>query len=148
MPVKWMYSVNGALVMPYDGRIACLMETEDFRVIVDRDLWQHLKYISQTGNAVTDTGKKITLDQARLCPGLIDGEDKTKFYIFDLCGNFEFFRMNKGKATIFYLKAQIVYKLQEPPFTDRGSIVEIFTDLSLWAGIKSVIDQINANAAA
>ena len=65
--------------------------------------------------------------------------------------------MNKGKATanqmalqsaIFYLKAQIVYKLQEPPFTDRGSIVEIFNDLSLWAGIKSVIDQINANAAA
>ena len=58
----------------------------------------------------------------RLCPGLIDGEDKTKFYIFDLCGNFEFFRMNKGKATanqmalqsaIFYLKAQIVYKLQD-----------------------------------
>ena len=38
--------------------------------------------------------------------------------------------------------------LQEPPFTDKGSIVEVFTDLSLWAGIKSVIDKINANAAA
>ena len=38
--------------------------------------------------------------------------------------------------------------LQEPPFTDRGSIVEVFTDLSLWAEIKGVIDQINANAAA
>ena len=38
--------------------------------------------------------------------------------------------------------------LQEPPFTDRGSIVEVFTDLSLWTGIKSVIDRINANAAA
>lgn len=38
--------------------------------------------------------------------------------------------------------------LQEPPFTDRGSIVEVFMDLSLWAGIKSVIDRINANAAA
>ena len=58
----------------------------------------------------------------RLCPGLVDGENKSKFYIFDLCGNFEFFRMNKGKATanqmalqsaIFYLKAQIVYKLQD-----------------------------------
>ena len=58
----------------------------------------------------------------RLCPGLMDGKDKEKFYIFDLCGNFEFFRMNKGKATanqmalqsaIFYLKAQIVYKLQD-----------------------------------
>lgn len=58
----------------------------------------------------------------RLCPGLLDGADKEKFYIFDLCGNFEFFRMSKGKAAanqlplqsaIFSLKAQIVYQLQE-----------------------------------
>ena len=38
--------------------------------------------------------------------------------------------------------------LQEPPFTDRGSIVEIFTDISVWLGIRSVIEKINANAAA
>ena len=34
----------------------------------------------------------------RLSPGLIDGKDKDKFYIFDFCGNFEFFRMSKGNA--------------------------------------------------
>ena len=38
--------------------------------------------------------------------------------------------------------------LQESPFTDKGSIVHIFTDLSVWMGIRGVIDQINANAAA
>lgn len=38
--------------------------------------------------------------------------------------------------------------LQESPFTDQGSIVDIFTDLSVWMGIRGVIDQINANAAA
>jgi type I restriction enzyme R subunit len=38
--------------------------------------------------------------------------------------------------------------LQEAPFTDRGSIVEVFTDISVWLGIRSVIDKINANAAA
>ena len=38
--------------------------------------------------------------------------------------------------------------LQEPPFTDHGSIVEVFTDVSLWLGIKKIIDRINANAAA
>lgn len=37
--------------------------------------------------------------------------------------------------------------LQESPFTDQGSIV-VFTDLSVWMGIRGVIDQINANAAA
>ena len=38
--------------------------------------------------------------------------------------------------------------LQESPFTDQGSIVEIFSDLSVWMGIKKVIDTINANAVA
>lgn len=33
-------------------------------------------------------------------------------------------------------------------FTDRGSVVEVFTDLSLWAKIKHAIDSINANTAA
>ena len=36
--------------------------------------------------------------------------------------------------------------LREPPFTDQGSIVDIFSDLSLWTGIRKVIDQVNANA--
>ena len=38
--------------------------------------------------------------------------------------------------------------LQEAPFTDRGSIVDIFADLSVWSGIRKVIDQINTNAVA
>ena len=58
----------------------------------------------------------------RRCDGLIDGKDKDKFYIFDFCGNFEFFRMNQGRPTanqialqgaIFRLKAQIAFKLQD-----------------------------------
>ena len=38
--------------------------------------------------------------------------------------------------------------LQEPPFTDQGSVVEIFTDLSLWQGIRQAIEKVNKNAAA
>ena len=38
--------------------------------------------------------------------------------------------------------------LQEPPFTDQGSVVEILTDLSVWAKVKRAIDLINANAVA
>ena len=58
----------------------------------------------------------------RLCPGLIDGNDKSKFYIFDFCSNFEFFRMDKGvqstihiniSSAIFNLEFQIAYKLQD-----------------------------------
>ena len=38
--------------------------------------------------------------------------------------------------------------LQEPPFTDQGSVVEIFTDQKLWTGIRNVINQINTNTVA
>lgn len=65
----------------------------------------------------------------RTCPALIDGEDKKKFYIFDFCGNFEFFRMNKGnvaantvvvQSAVFNLQFEIAYKLQNIEYqTDR-----------------------------
>lgn len=38
--------------------------------------------------------------------------------------------------------------LQEAPFTDQGSIVEVFTDMSVWMGIRKVIEQVNLNAVA
>lgn len=78
----------------------------------------------------------------RLCPGLLDGEDKQKFYIFDFCGNFDFFRMNKGKAAantiplqgaVFNLQFEISYKLQDMEYqTDR-----------LTAYRKALVDQMS-----
>ncbi|MDD2533897.1 MAG: DEAD/DEAH box helicase family protein [Eubacteriales bacterium] len=67
----------------------------------------------------------------RLCPGLLDGEDKQNFYIFDFCGNFEFFRLNKGRPSanmlalqgaIFHLKAQIISKFQDLAFQTNDLI--------------------------
>ena len=36
--------------------------------------------------------------------------------------------------------------LQGSPFTDQGSVGEIFTDVTVWAGIRKAIAKINANA--
>ena len=36
--------------------------------------------------------------------------------------------------------------LQEAPFTDQGSIVDVFTDMNTWFGIRKVIETINNNA--
>lgn len=36
--VKWMYSVDKALVMPYQDSLVSLMNTEDFRDIVGADI--------------------------------------------------------------------------------------------------------------
>ena len=64
----------------------------------------------------------------RTCKGLIDGEDKKYFLIFDFCGNFDFFRANKKtiesglqgtlQSNLMAVKTEIVYKLQEPTYKE------------------------------
>lgn len=58
----------------------------------------------------------------RLCPGLLDGKDKEKFYIFDFCGNFEFFRLESERGTpvtgsvqgaVFRIKSELALNLQD-----------------------------------
>ena len=59
----------------------------------------------------------------RLCPKLIDGDDKSQFYVFDFCGNFEFFSINsEGKpvpitptlqGSLFCLQLEMAWKLQD-----------------------------------
>ena len=82
----------------------------------------------------------------RLCPGLIDGEDKKGFIIFDFCDNFNFFRMNKKTAesglqgtlqsNLINVKTEIVYKLQEPDFKE-----EIYVELRK-ALVKEITESI------
>ncbi len=87
----------------------------------------------------------------RLCMGLLDGEDKKQFYIFDFCGNFEFFRMSKGKPTtntlplqgaIFQRKAQLIYKLQD--ITCQTEELISFRD-QLIMDMVSKVSELNRN---
>lgn len=65
--VKWMYSVDEGLVMPYQDSLVSLMNAEDFRDIVGTDIWRRMDFIRRIGNTAAHTGKKITEEQAALC---------------------------------------------------------------------------------
>ncbi len=65
--VKWMYSVDKSLEMPYQDNLISLMNDADFRDIVGNDIWLRMDFIRKTGNNANHTGKKITKDQAELC---------------------------------------------------------------------------------
>ena len=62
--VKWMYSVDKALALPYQDTLVSLLNTEDFRDIVGTDIWRRMDFIRRTGNNAAHTGKKITKEQA------------------------------------------------------------------------------------
>ena len=65
--VKWMYSVDKGLVMPYQDSLVSLMNAEDFRDIVGTDIWRRMDFIRRIGNTAAHTGKKISEEQAALC---------------------------------------------------------------------------------
>ena len=65
--VKWMYSVDSSLVMPYQDTLVSLMNTEEFRDIIGTDIWRRMDFIRRTGNNAAHGGKKVTMEQAELC---------------------------------------------------------------------------------
>ena len=65
--VKWMYSVDGSLVLPVDNRLAALMDSGDFRGIVGEDVWKRMKLVRVLGNQAAHGGKKLTREQAAVC---------------------------------------------------------------------------------
>ena len=67
MAVKWMYSIDSSLVMPWQDTLVSLMNTEEFRDIVGTDIWRRMDFIRRVGNNAAHTGKKVTEEQAVLC---------------------------------------------------------------------------------
>ena len=65
--VKWMYSVDRDLVMPYQDTLVSLMNDEKFKDIVGTDVWRRMEFIRKVGNNAAHSGKKITREQAELC---------------------------------------------------------------------------------
>ena len=65
--VKFMYSVDRDLVMPYQDSLVCLMNEEKFRDIIGPDIWKRMDFIRKVGNNAAHDGKKVTKDQAELC---------------------------------------------------------------------------------
>ena len=65
--VKWMYSVDSALELPYQDNLQSLMNNEDYREIVGPDIWKRMNYIRQSGNHVAHNNKKLGRDEAMLC---------------------------------------------------------------------------------
>ena len=65
--IKWMYSVDKSLEMPYQDNLISLMSTDDFHNLVDDGLWKRLDLIRKIGNRAAHNGKKVTMDEAVLC---------------------------------------------------------------------------------
>ena len=65
--IKWMYSVDAELEMPYQDNLQSLLMQREYRHIIGPDLWKRMDYIRRCGNNVAHGSRKLGRDEAMLC---------------------------------------------------------------------------------
>ena len=66
LAVKWMYSFDNDLTLPYQDNISTLIHEPTFRQIIEPRLFPLIKYIIRLGNTAVHTNAVITRDEAVL----------------------------------------------------------------------------------
>jgi len=66
LAVKWVYSADNTIRMPYKDNLQSLIHEPSFRFAVDSQTWQKLPYIIKLGNLAVHTDKTIDRSEAVL----------------------------------------------------------------------------------
>jgi type I restriction enzyme, R subunit len=66
LAVKWVYSADTTMKMPYKDTLQALVHEESFRYAVDPATWGKLQYIIKIGNMAVHTGKAVSQNDAVL----------------------------------------------------------------------------------
>lgn len=66
LAVKWVYSADNTIKMPYRENLQSLIHESSFRNALDTQTWKKLPYIVKLGNMGAHTDKKITKDEVIL----------------------------------------------------------------------------------
>lgn len=66
LAVKWIYSFDNDLTVPYQDNISSLVHEPTFRQIIEPELFPIIKYVIKLGNTAVHTNAPITRDEAVL----------------------------------------------------------------------------------
>ncbi|MCP3776548.1 DEAD/DEAH box helicase family protein [Paenibacillus sp. MZ04-78.2] len=66
LAIKWVYTFDNELTIPYQDNISSLIHEPTFRQIIDPQLFPLMKYIIKLGNTSVHTNASITRDEAVL----------------------------------------------------------------------------------
>ena len=66
LAVKWVYSADNTIVMPYKNNLQALIHETTFRFALDHQTWDKLPYIIKLGNLAVHTEKAVSRSDALL----------------------------------------------------------------------------------
>lgn len=64
--VKWVYSADNTMMMPYKDNLQSLVHEPSFRYAVDRDTWGKFQFVIKLGNLAVHTEKQVSKSDALL----------------------------------------------------------------------------------
>lgn len=64
LAVKWLYSFDDDLKLPYDDRLSALIHEQTFKDIIDCNLFPLIRYIVKLGNVAVHTNSNISREEA------------------------------------------------------------------------------------
>lgn len=66
LAVKWIYTFDNDLVLPYQDNISSLIHNESFKELINIDLFPMIKYVIKLGNVAVHTNATIKREEAVL----------------------------------------------------------------------------------
>jgi len=66
LAVKWVYSADNTITMPYKDNLQALIHEPSFKYAVDSQTWKKLPYIIKLGNLAVHTDKAVSHNEAVL----------------------------------------------------------------------------------
>lgn len=64
LAVKWVYSADPTVQMPYRDNLQSLVHEDSFRFLMDNDLWRDLQFVIRLGNMAVHTDRAVSSSDA------------------------------------------------------------------------------------
>lgn len=139
LAVKWIYSADSSITMPYKDNLQSLINEPSFRFALDSKTWGKLPYIIKLGNLSVHTEKSVSNTDA-----LLSLENLFEFIEWiDYCYGADYQERHFDSALIPTEKVVIdtkKIKEQEALLTQKDSEIK-----ALQAKIKAMSDTLTAN---
>jgi type I restriction enzyme R subunit len=139
LAVKWVYSADNTITMPYKDNLQSLIHEPSFRFALDNQTWSKLPYIIKLGNLAVHTEKAISRSDAVL--SLASLFEFVQWIDYCYGANYEERRFDEGKIPaekVIIDEAKI--KEKESLIEQKDSEIE-----ALRAQIAAMSEQLTAN---
>ena len=127
LAVKWLYSVDRSLRMPYKDNFSALVYNQSFLDTIDEDILDRLKFIIKLGNFSAHTSTKVTYKEAVL--------SLANLFDFVVLENLDYVHSlmvrNPIEMILYYIDTSVDYESRDKTITHHIRMLNKWLDFNI-----------------